>query len=415
MLLSEHPSSSAAPRFFLYSHDGMGLGHTRRHIAIARALSELDPSASVLLVTGTEEVTRLGIPAQVEILKLPGLRKVENGSYVSRRMSISAEEIRTFRASLLRTAVRSFKPNVVLVDKHPFGASGEFREALRIAKDQGARSVLGLRDILDSPETVAAEWTPYRTQRAIAKNYDQVFVYGHAHVFDSVREYRFPDALASRTRFCGYVVNPAATPSGRGGEKRVVPLATTQQPLVIASAGGGEDGAFLIESFVRSAVDVPWKGMAVAGPMMPESRFRLLERIALRNRVIFRRFVPDLPNYLQIASAVVCMGGYNTLGEALAAGVPTVCVPRVEPREEQLIRAQAFGRLGLMTWLHPRELTPDRLGAAISLAVNQSRQSIRSRVSRVLNFQGAQAAALQLHAQARESLNPGRLPLCSNP
>lgn len=401
MSLVEVKSCPPGPRYLLYSHDGMGLGHTRRHIAIARALSEQDPSASVLLITGTEEISRLGIAPQVEILKLPGLRKVDNGHYVARRMAISPEEIRELRRSLLRTSVRSFRPNVVLVDKHPFGASGEFREALRIARDQGARTVLGLRDILDTPETVAAEWTPYRTPRAISRHYDEVFVYGHAHVFDPVREYRFPEALASRTRFCGYVVNPAVRATSPGSESL-----SSDRPLVIASAGGGEDGAHLIEMFVRSAVRAPWKSMAIAGPMMPDARYQALERVALRNRVILRRFVPDLLNYLHIASALVCMGGYNTLGEALATSLPTVCIPRVEPRQEQLIRAQAFGRLGLLTWVHPQELTVERLTAAVSMAVRQTRASLRARLLRNLNFEGARAAAVQLQAQALLSLAP---------
>jgi hypothetical protein len=39
-------------RFLFYSHDGYGLGHTCRNLAIARALTELAPRASVLLATG---------------------------------------------------------------------------------------------------------------------------------------------------------------------------------------------------------------------------------------------------------------------------------------------------------------------------------------------------------------------------
>ena len=46
-------------------------------------------------------------------------------------------------------------------------------------------------------------------------------------------------------------------------------------------------------------------------------------------------------------------GGYNTLAEAALHAVPAVCVPRVAPRSEQLIRARAFERLGLLRLLHP--------------------------------------------------------------
>src|SRR6266496_4151944 len=52
---------SPASRFLFYSHDGFGLGHTRRHLAVARALTELAPDSSVLLATGSDVVSRLGL------------------------------------------------------------------------------------------------------------------------------------------------------------------------------------------------------------------------------------------------------------------------------------------------------------------------------------------------------------------
>ena len=88
-------------RFLFYSHDGMGLGHTRRHLAIASALTELAPDTSVMLATGADEINRLGLPPQVEVLKLPALRKIANGQYVSRRLRIPTADIRALRAALL--------------------------------------------------------------------------------------------------------------------------------------------------------------------------------------------------------------------------------------------------------------------------------------------------------------------------
>ena len=58
--------------------------------------------------------------------------------------------------------------------------------------------------------------------------------------------------------------------------------------------------------------------------------------------------MPNLSAWFGDVDALVCMGGYNTLAEAANAGTATVCVPRVAPRAEQAIRAQAFARLGLL-------------------------------------------------------------------
>ena len=119
-------------RFLFYSHDGLGLGHTRRNLAIAAALTELEPRASVLLATGADFVSRLGLPSHLDILKLPGLRKVTNGHYCARHLRLPVGEIRSLRAELLLAAVKSFAPAVVLVDKHAFGAGGEFQTAGRM-------------------------------------------------------------------------------------------------------------------------------------------------------------------------------------------------------------------------------------------------------------------------------------------
>src|SRR4051812_27136003 len=117
-------------RFLFYSHDGMGLGHVRRNLAIATALTASARQASVLLVTGADEIDRLGVPSGVDVLKMPGLRKVANGEYAARHLRLAQADILGIRASLLTSAVRSFGPTVLLSDKHPEGAHGELRGAL---------------------------------------------------------------------------------------------------------------------------------------------------------------------------------------------------------------------------------------------------------------------------------------------
>jgi predicted glycosyltransferase len=51
------------------------------------------------------------------------------------------------------------------------------------------------------------------------------------------------------------------------------------------------------------------------------------------------------------------MGGYNTICEILASKTPALIVPRVTPRQEQLIRAERMKELGLVDMLHPKDLS----------------------------------------------------------
>jgi predicted glycosyltransferase len=72
-----------------------------------------------------------------------------------------------------------------------------------------------------------------------------------------------------------------------------------------------------------------------------------------------------MPALLASADAVVAMAGYNTVCEVLAAGTPTVLVPRVAPRTEQSIRARRLAELGLVRTLAPADATPRGLGGAL--------------------------------------------------
>lgn len=390
------PLAETSLRFLFYSHDGLGLGHTRRHLAVAKALTALAPDASVLLATGADEISQFGADSAIDVLKLPGLRKVANERYASRRLQIPVSEIRALRSALLLAAVKTYRPTVVLVDKHPFGAKGEFRDGLEKLHALGGSAVLGLRDILDDPPVVLKEWSVRHMQERMLKCYDLVLVYGQRSVFDPVTEYQFPSSLADRTRFCGYVINPDDD-AGRNTESAfTLPPPDGVRPLVLATAGGGEDGFFLLQMFIRSAAHANWQGVVVTGPMTPERELNTLKRLAAESRVVLHTFVPNLSSFFQSVHALVCMGGYNTLVEAMFKGVPTICVPRIEPRREQWIRARAFEQLGLLTTMEPECLTAEGLDAAITSSLKIPRQKLMDLARPALGFDGARQAALHL-------------------
>jgi predicted glycosyltransferase len=293
----------------------------------------------------------------------------------------------------------------VLVDKHPFGANGELRDGLERLRDHGGRSVLGLRDILDDPETVAAEWRPHGLPDRIADFYDRVLVYGQREVFDSVAAYGFPTALAARTAYCGYVSASDAAPepafqfpasvSDRLGSS------TDARAVVLATVGGGEDGFQLLRAFLEGAADAPWQSVAVTGPLICNGELKELSRLAQQAGARLHRFVPRLEEWFGTASAVVCMGGYNTVTQGLQSGASLVCVPRTQPRREQWIRAEEFSRLGLLQTVHPEHLHADSLRDAVIRALQISRPQLQQHIQRHLRFDGAAVAAQHLLALAR--------------
>jgi predicted glycosyltransferase len=399
MCPSERSTKGKELRFLFYSHDGFGVGHTRRNLAIAAAMVDQCPQASVLVASSTDDAHRLGLPERVDVLKLPALCKIGNDEYRGRRLRLPTGQIHGLRGCLLEAAVNSFRPALLLVDKHPFGVCGELRLALEAAKSAGGRAVLGLRDILDDPVIVRREWAERHYDRAIEGLYDRVLVYGQRVVFDPIEQYALPGGVSERIRFCGYVVNRDDDVSTDAW-----PLAlhtpSRSRPVVLATTGGGEDGFALLENFIQASAVAPWHGIVVAGPMTPPDHLGILRDRAAAAQVDFLDFIPRLPAAFDSIDALVCMGGYNTLTEAAAYGVPTVCVPRVTPRTEQLIRAQAFERLGLLRAIHPKELNPATLSAAVQAALATGRRELRARVQAALTFEGARLAAEELLALA---------------
>jgi len=381
-------------RALFYSHDGQGLGHVRRNLAVADAVTRLDPRASVLVVSSTDHIDSLVVPPRVDILKLPGLCKVTNTSYASRRLGLSARETSSMRSALIASATESFAPQVLLSDKHPHGAHGELRASLAVLRAAGGRAVLGLRDILDEPATVRAEWQAAGVLDAIADDYDRVLVYGNRSVLDPAEVYGMTAPVRRLVRYCGYVAN---TPAPHDGAPLCQP---DGRPVVLATAGGGEDGNALLQAFVEASRDAPWHPVVVAGTDAAAEDAAALQRQVTELGGTYHRFVRNLPVHFTDIDALVCMGGYNTTTEALRAAVPTVLVPRVAPRQEQLLRARAFTALGLLQSVEPADLDGARLASAVQEALGDSRHRIQSAVQRVLGVDGADRAAAELLALA---------------
>ncbi len=376
---------SSGPRFMLYSHDGAGLGHIRRNVNIAAALTSACPHASALIVTGTEDLSPFAMPRAVDVLRLPGLRKVSNSSYTARRLTMEPESLRRLRARLLETAVECYRPGVLLADKHPGGVGGELVPALRKVKAQGGFGALGLRDVLDTPDRARREWKASGAIGLIQDLHDAILIYGDAGLLDPLEGWPLPAAVRDRIRYCGYVVTEFSPVS------RTRPVRT--RPLVVATVGGGEDGSVVLRTFLTASAGAPWDALAVTGPQADPAECRNLERLAETAGARLVESIPELGRKLDRVDAVVCMGGYNTLTEVLGAGIPSVCVPRVVPRQEQLIRARAFCERGLLRLIEPADLHPNRMRSEIESALDTNRAALGGRVRDTLSLDGAAHAA----------------------
>ncbi len=345
-----------SPRIALYAHDTMGLGHTRRNLAIAEALLASTLRPEVLLLGGARETGQLAAPAGADSVILPAIHKQADGRYASRSLPVPIERLIQLRSATLQAALDAFRPHLLIVDQVARGALGELQPILEILREQPrTRTVLGLREVQDAPDVVRREWGRLRTVEAMRELYDEVWIYGDRACFDPVAAYGLGAELGDKIHFTGYIARPRveAVPSALEPVLRWL----GSQPCALCLVGGGQDGEGLATAFLR-AVPESRKGLVVTGPFMPrEARTRLLG-LADGRRLRVIEFVPELAPLLDRAEQVVAMGGYNTVCELLSAGHRPLLVPRTVPRREQWVRASRLSRLGLVDVLAPENLVP---------------------------------------------------------
>ncbi len=353
------------PKVALYSHDTMGLGHMRRNVLLARALSESPLRAITLMIAGAPEAVDVCKAGGVPCLALPPLAKGEDGSYTSKTLQVELQDLITLRGRTIRAALEAFEPDALIVDNVPRGAKRELDDALTFLRNGGhARCVLGLRDVLDSPHTVRREWEMARNADAICEFYDEVWVYGDPVVCNPVREYGFPDCIANRTHHVGYLdqrARFAATPDCWNDLAQRLELPPGE--LAVCVVGGGQDGGALAEAFAGARRPSNMNGLIVTGPFMPPDLSAGLRRIAESDpRLRVLGFIEEPLWLLARADRIVAMGGYNSVCEILSLRKPALIVPRVVPRREQAIRAERLRTLGLVDVLSAEVATAERIG-----------------------------------------------------
>ena len=361
-------------RVAFYSHDTVGLGHVRRNIALAAALVRTECPTDVLLITGNPEAAALPRPANTDIVTLPTVAKDSTGGYCSRSLRLALSHVLDMRAAVTEAAVLSFRPDLLVVDKVPLGVGRELLSTLNMLRDDPQRRtsvVLGLREILDDPVSAVRDWTRAQSTRVIEDYYDAVWVYGDRRVYDPVVEYGLPSQVAGKVSYTGYLADDRDAglllPTM---DSLVPPSAPPRQPYLLCMVGGGQDGFELSRTFVRTALPAGYRGVVICGPFMPPGERRQIHAAAAaRADMVVYDFVSSVKSFLDGATAVVSMAGYNTVCEIVASGRRALLVPRTWPRLEQRIRAQRLAELGLVDMLPADELGADRLARWLSTAV----------------------------------------------
>jgi predicted glycosyltransferase len=317
------------------------------------------------------------MPAGLDVEALPPVVKTGAEEYASRDRFFSFATVKARREAVILEQVIRYRPDVFLVDHAPAGMKGELRKALAFIREEmpATQTVLGLRDIIDSSEAVRHLWGEQNIYQLLETAYDQILVYGCRHLFDSVRAYEFPAAVAAKTRYCGYIAHNNSNVQA-ANRLRVAPPASGRQ-VILVTVGGGGDGYALLSAYLRALDCIPHdvaQSIIVAGPLMAIEERRALELAAAqRPDVRMILFSTELAELIRSADLVVAMAGYNTTAEILVAKKPAILVPRGAPRMEQRMRAKLLSNLGLAWVIQPEENLVTRLAELIQGALAGAR------------------------------------------
>lgn len=369
-------------RILIYSHDSFGLGHLRRCRSIAHSLVARYKGLSVLILSGSPIIGSFDFKARVDFVRIPGVIKLKGGAYTSLGLHIDLEQTLQMRESIIYHTAKTFKPDIFLVDKEPTGLQGEVTSTLEMLRQQGTVNVLGLRDIMDEPMALKAEWERKQVAPVLENLYHDIWVYGLSDMGSPIEGLGLPDAIDCKLSFTGYL--DREIPSDVNW---VAPI-NLDQPFILVTAGGGGDGVEMVDWVLRayeSEPQLPYRAVIVTGPFMPPAdQQQFHERSEDLGNVEILTFDSHIELLMQKAVGIVAMGGYNTFCEILTLDKPALIILRSVPRQEQLIRAERAVKLGLANMLDPAgKRDPLQMATALQALPLQAKPSA-GRVSGLL-------------------------------
>ncbi|MFZ7128345.1 MAG: hypothetical protein ACOWWM_19500 [Desulfobacterales bacterium] len=324
----------------IYAHDGRGLGHVSRGVAIGLAVRRLFPHLRVLLVSGSPFTGELTLGVSLDWLKLPSYAtRVESG--VSRGLAgpsgYSDPGLGTLRGRLLEDIVARLRPRCVLVDHMPQGKHRELLPSLTAGQPGDALWVLGVRGIVGDVKGVWSELAG----RIFRDRFHAILWYGDANVLGTEPLERLADHFGQAPVETGYVsrleelIMAGAVRPPRTHERRNVaalPWAGEDTSGTMETLGGaiqrlggrlGKWDVFLSTEERRSV------------PSGPETD------PFLTVRPVGSAFLPALAG----SKFALVYGGYNTVTDVLCARVPAMVLLRGMADREQQDHLGLLGRV----------------------------------------------------------------------
>ena len=366
-----------------YCQHVLGIGHFHRSLEICKALATQHETVMVL---GGPDVT---LPkSAVRFLQLPGLKMDADFSrLLPCQKGADLEELKQKRKDQLFEFFTSFQPDVFLIELYPFGRKA-FRFELDPILDGIGSSTLrpclrlcSLRDILvektDKPKYET------RVLKQLNTNFDGLLIHSDPTLIPLDETFGSMESIQIPYHYTGFIA-PVTTGQTAGKTLRQELGLSDRDQLVVASIGGGNVGAELLQATVEAALllrqKTPNIHFHIFTGLYSDSTLRdRLEKQA-GNSVTVHGFSSHFPDWLDAADLSISMAGYNTCMNILAAGIPALLYPFGQNREQRM-RVSAFSKTSDFLLLESKELEPEQFAEKITLQLQLKKKRTRARLN----------------------------------
>ena len=331
-------------RILIYSHDSYGLGRLRRCLAVANALVGQFKGLFVLIISGAQVPTGMGLRARVDFVKIPSVIKLYDGQYTSMEEHIDLRDTMSIRQTIIRNTAESFEPDLMIVDDEPFGLTPEVQETLDFLKRRGCTIALALPDLIDVSAVQSAACGREEILAAIDARYDQVWVYGAESFARPFDELGAPKPVRAKVTYTGYLRRNIP----RGFATFDLPFTN---PYILVTADDGAHGFALMDRVLtayENDATLPHPALLVLSPLVPAARRKVVRGRAVRQtNVRVLDFEEGSTALMPGAVGVITTAGYDAFCQMLSFDKRTIFVTNGADDACQDSRAQRAAELNL--------------------------------------------------------------------
>ena len=360
-------------KIIFYCQYVWGMGHLVRSLEFARALAGHD----VTLIAGGQQV-EVDLPDHVQLVRLPVLYMDEKFTrLIPGDPGRSLEQIQQERKNTLYSQLEKKQPDLFIVELYPFGRSIFGYELEPLLADMRAgqfgrvKTVCSLRDILvEKKDPPAYE---KRVLEKLNRYFDALLVHSDAGLLRLDETFTRVDGINIPLVYTGFITQHA-TP-GAGSRIRRELKISSDQKLIVASAGGGRSGYKLLTSVIDACEllrkRLPFRLEVFSGPFMDSEEYKKLSARSTSGFRI-RRYTKRFLDYLSAADLSISLAGYNTCMNLLVTKVPSLVFPYWR-QQEQPMRADKIKKYLPMKVLKEAEMQPASLSRHIAQMLQQNR------------------------------------------